>query len=426
MTSTILCGICHYDDTIKDARQWCINCEEGLCEDCEKVHRSTKNTRTHKIISIIDYQQIKDVLSTAFTDLEVTINGALQNSEKNIIDIKSCSEAFDKQEDNIKGYIKEMREKLNKHLDDMEHKLTTDFSTKSEYCKTAYANIIKQLISTDDKLAKLKKDTENLKRIASDKQTFLGTREIGKVVEKEIKLMKTICDAGKSYEIALELDANIISFLNNVSQLGRISIKEENANLQFKETKLNQAQMQVSLPLVTVVQALQLKEKFKLEKAGFMMTVTGCIMLQNGDMLIADHWDKNIVLISNESDKPAKYINISDFPYDITIIDHNLIAITHGSGSNTLDVLNLSTGVVEKEIQTQQFATKHFTTQDCYGISYWDDKLYVMVERVGIVVIDTSGKALETLPIDTEKVRKVVVFKDRIYYTNRKRTPCIV
>ncbi|CAC5389076.1 unnamed protein product [Mytilus coruscus] len=200
MTSTILCGICHYEDTIKDARQWCTNCEEGLCEDCEKIHRSTKNTRTHKIISIIDYQQKKDVLvsqvceqhgksydlycpthdnaiciacvdqhkscseviqlieavvnikeSTAFTDLEDTINGALQNSKKNIIDIKSSSEAFDKQEENIKIYIQGMREILNKHLDDMEQNLISDFSTKSGFCKTAYANTIKQLISTDDK-----------------------------------------------------------------------------------------------------------------------------------------------------------------------------------------------------------------------------------------------------------------------------------
>ncbi|XP_052066518.1 protein wech-like isoform X1 [Mytilus californianus] len=390
MTSTVECGICHYDDTIKDARQWCTNCEEGLCEDCEKVHRSTKNTRTHKIISIDDYREIKDVLvshvceqhgksydlycpthdnticivcidqhkscsqviplteavvnikeSTALSDLENKINGALHNSKKNIIDIKSSAEAFDKQEENIKKCIKEVREELNKHLDEMEQKLTEDFATKYEYCNTAYANTIKQLISSDDKLANLKNETESIKRFASDEQIFLGTRAIGKVVEKEITSIKTIYNAVQSYEINFELDANISSFLDNVSHLGSILVKEENVNLQFKEQKLNQAQMQVSLPLVNVVHELQLKHMFKLEKASLKMVVTGCIMLANGDMLIADHWNRNIVLISNESDKPAKYINISDFPYDITMIDHNLIVITHGTSSNTLDVLNL-------------------------------------------------------------------------------------
>ncbi|CAC5389077.1 unnamed protein product [Mytilus coruscus] len=297
-----------------------------------------------------------------------------------------------------------MREILNKHLDDMEQNLIADFSTKSGFCKTAYANTIKQLIPIDDKLAKLKNETESLKRIASDEQIFLGTREICKVVEQEINSMKTILNAAKSYEINLELDSDIFStFLDNVSHLGSISINENNANLQFKEIKLNQAQMQVSLPLVNVVQELQLREKLKLEKTSLKIVVTGCILLVNGDILIADHWDTNIVLKPYESDP-----------------DH--IAITYGSsGTNILDVIKLSSGALEKEIQTQQFAKKHSTTENCFGISYWDNKIYVMVEKVGIVVLDTSGKALNTISIDTEKGRKVVVFKDRIYYTDRKK-----
>ncbi|CAG2194434.1 unnamed protein product [Mytilus edulis] len=468
MTSTILCGICHYEDTIKDARQWCTNCEEGLCEDCENVHRSTKNTRTHKIISIDDYQEIKDVLvsqvceqhgksydlycpthdnaicigcidqhkscsqvipltdavvnikeSTALTDLEDTINGALHNSKTNIKVIKSSAEAFDKQEEKIKKHIKEVREDLNKHLDEMEQKLTKDFATKSENCKTAYANTITQIMSSDDKLKKLKKGTENLKRIALDKQIFLGTRKIGKVVEKEINSMKSIFDAEKSYEIDFELDANISSFLNNVSHLGSISIKEYNANLQFQEPNLNQAQMQVSLPLV---QELQLKYKLKLQKINLKLVVTGCIMLTNGDVIIADHWTIHIVLISHESGSNHNYINIRGRPYDLTMIDPDHIAITYGStGSNIVNVIKLSTGVTVKKIPTKQFAKKDSVTQSCFGISYWDGKLYVMVEMIGIVVLDTSGKALNTLSIDTEKGRKIVVFKDRIYYTNRKK-----
>ncbi|XP_052066803.1 uncharacterized protein LOC127706320 isoform X1 [Mytilus californianus] len=305
----------------------------------------------------------------------------------------------------------------------MEQNLISDFSTKSGSCKTSYANTIKQLISTDDKLEKLKNKTESLKRIASDEQIFLGTREICKVVEQEINSMKTIFNAAKSYEINLELDSDIFStFLDNVSQLGSISIKENNANLQFKEIKLNQAQMQVSLPLVNVVQELQLIEKLKLEKTSLKIVVTGCILLVNGDMLIADHWDANIVLKPYESGSYYNYIKIRGLPYDLTMIDPDHIAITYGSsGTNILDVINLSSGAVEKEIQTQQFAKKHSTIEDCFGISYWDNKIYVMVEKVGIVVLDTSGKALDTISIDTEKGRKVVVFNDRIYYTNRKK-----
>lgn len=31
------CGPCGYDYVNKEARRWCTNCEDGLCEYCEKV-----------------------------------------------------------------------------------------------------------------------------------------------------------------------------------------------------------------------------------------------------------------------------------------------------------------------------------------------------------------------------------------------------
>lgn len=55
------CGPCRYDDVTKNAKRWCTNCEEGLCEDCENVHRKSKVSRSHKVISIQDYRKIENV-----------------------------------------------------------------------------------------------------------------------------------------------------------------------------------------------------------------------------------------------------------------------------------------------------------------------------------------------------------------------------
>ncbi|CAC5388645.1 unnamed protein product [Mytilus coruscus] len=55
------CGPCGYDDATKEARRWCTNCDEGLCEDCEKAHIKNKISRNHKIISIEDYRKIENV-----------------------------------------------------------------------------------------------------------------------------------------------------------------------------------------------------------------------------------------------------------------------------------------------------------------------------------------------------------------------------
>jgi hypothetical protein len=40
----------------KYADQWCLECDEGLCSECEnKVHKISKVTRNHGIISIENY-----------------------------------------------------------------------------------------------------------------------------------------------------------------------------------------------------------------------------------------------------------------------------------------------------------------------------------------------------------------------------------
>ncbi|XP_052059520.1 zinc-binding protein A33-like [Mytilus californianus] len=145
----------HYD-------LYCTTHDTVLCIACVDHHKSCS-----QVIPLIEASAHAKQFA-ALADLEDTINWALEDTKTNIKAMKLSAEAFDTQEENIKKYKKEMREKLNQRLHDMEQKLTVDLSTKSECCKTAYANIIKQLILADNKLAKLKKDTESLKQIASD------------------------------------------------------------------------------------------------------------------------------------------------------------------------------------------------------------------------------------------------------------------
>ncbi|CAG2214000.1 unnamed protein product [Mytilus edulis] len=186
MSSSIFCGPCQYEEIIKGAKKWCTDCEDGYCEDCEKVHRSTKMSRNHKLISIADYRKIKDVSvkqncedhgkkfdlycvthdralciscvnqhkscadvtpleeaarnakeSTAFADLEDTINGALKNIGKCIEDQESTEKHVENQKQMITKNIKEIREKINKQLNILEQKLINDLSVISAKCKSS-------------------------------------------------------------------------------------------------------------------------------------------------------------------------------------------------------------------------------------------------------------------------------------------------
>ena len=62
-TADILCGICESQHITNCAGHWCPECEEGLCSDCQKHHSLSKATRTHGIISIENYMKLPTSIS---------------------------------------------------------------------------------------------------------------------------------------------------------------------------------------------------------------------------------------------------------------------------------------------------------------------------------------------------------------------------
>ena len=55
----ILCGICEAQHVTKNADQWCPECGEGLCSDCENHHKISKSSKNHCVISIEYYHKLR-------------------------------------------------------------------------------------------------------------------------------------------------------------------------------------------------------------------------------------------------------------------------------------------------------------------------------------------------------------------------------
>lgn len=43
LSATDPCGPCKYDGVDKEPNSWCIICEDGLCDNCEKEHKKKQN-----------------------------------------------------------------------------------------------------------------------------------------------------------------------------------------------------------------------------------------------------------------------------------------------------------------------------------------------------------------------------------------------
>ncbi|CAC5408353.1 unnamed protein product [Mytilus coruscus] len=229
----IHCGPCSFDDVTKEAGRWCTNCEEGLCEDCEHVHRKSKISRNHRVISIEDYRKIENVSislicsansrqSAALFDLQEMIERTLYNVKQRIKNRESATKEMEKQELTVKTMVFESRMIINGHLDRLQDKLLNELTSTSDTCKSKYLKILQKLKSTAEMLTKLREQTLHMKQFSSDIQVFLGTRQFNRLIESEIKSMKDEIGPIKDYELKVENHSIIEKLLNEVEEFGQI------------------------------------------------------------------------------------------------------------------------------------------------------------------------------------------------------------
>lgn len=463
-TSTILCGPCGYDHYNKPAKSWCTYCEEGFCGDCEKVHRATKMSRDHKFIEIDDYKQISDVTinqtclehdkrfefyckthdnvlckacllslhractdviplddvaknaktSTALADLEDSICDVLKNVKSLIQDREIASKTIVTQEKMIKNKIEESRVKINKCLDTMEEKLIHELAIKSNGHKAKNESILTYLESTENTLMGLNKKINAIKQFASDQQVFLGVHQLSKTLNKTLNLARTDVGSMENVQIKVQFHSIINSLLTDVNKYGYISIDTTPTNIPVFPQKLDQAQMHMRMLSMKnsndIHLQLQYKVKIKQESSG-VMWISGCTILPDGQILIADYRGKRQLMQYGTQGTSYLDIPVSANPFDLTLIETERVGISYGH-AGYIEILNISSRKVEKRIELNDC---------CCGISCHDEKLYVVVDNHGIVVVNLEGNFINTIRIGIDDVERITTKRDRIYYTHFKK-----
>ncbi|XP_071140272.1 uncharacterized protein [Mytilus edulis] len=132
------------------------------------------------------------------------------------------------------------------------------------------------------------------------------------------------------------------------------------------------------------------------------MNIGSCMKVDN-TLVFADYFDEKLIIRKTDVAE-VFYIPMPYRPCYITDIDSNTVAVTC-----TLDrfilIINLSTGEVTSTIETS----------DClWGISYYDNNLYVVIGRIEkqMHVMDLMGNVIRMLPVGT--IRGITVHRDRL------------
>lgn len=133
-----------------------------------------------------------------------------------------------------------------------------------------------------------------------------------------------------------------------------------------------------------------------------------CLNLPTGNMIFTEP-NRKLLQVYDKTGTFLETIYLSGRPFDIAIISNKLIAVSYGEG-RYVEILDLKTKNI---IQTFYWDT------NCVGISYIDNKLYVVIEGRGIVVLDyLSGQTIRTLPVKINQKSFLLVTHDSIFFTN--------
>ncbi|XP_063418519.1 tripartite motif-containing protein 16-like [Mytilus trossulus] len=454
----IPCGPCSVDDVIKNAWRWCTSCEEGICEDCEHVHRRSKSSRNHRVISIEDYSKIEhfsisqiceqhgenlewfckchdevlcvvcvpskhkacsDVLpisansanarqSSALSDLEEKIEGNLCNVKQCIKNRESATKEIKRQELEVKTMIIETRQKLNGQLDKLQEKMLHELRSTADTCKSKYIKILENLKSTEEMLTKLRQETEHMKQFSSDIQVFLGTRQVNKRIIHKVESTKREIGAAKDYELKVSIDRLIEKLSIDVEEFGKLTVLESAVNLNFWDTKIDQAQIEINVPITESISDIkpQLINSFQMSSERN-LNVTSCLILPNGNLLIANSTKNSNLKEYSYTGEHIRDIPISGWLNDIVLIDLDRIVVTY-TNTSFLEIRNNNTFNVEKKISLQKY---------CWGVSHADGKLYV-VHGDSIQVLDLSGRQLKTIKTASTSVSRIFASRDRIVYSD--------
>ena len=455
--SDVLCSICEAQHTIKNAANWCPECEEGLCSECLKHHTVSKYTKSHEVISIGNYHKIPQSVSQIvqhctqhdrryqhYCPMHESLCCPLCISEyhndcvgllaiENIVKTAKASAMLDSIEDSLKDIssnmervirdreenltkitdrrrkihneIQEERRKINEHLDKLEEKVIENLDAEEAKLKSEIENLLEKLNKKAVTIEMLQSKLSAVKLYASDLQIFLGGRTILREVEVEEMYLTTLLEEKCLQQVNLCYRPEEKMAVCRETSPPAINIKGE---------KDKQAQIMTITPPVRNVSIHDINLLLLRTKERLCNQITGCTITPNGKFIFADWVIKGLHILNEDwtSDNlDIKLPAIRD-SYDVTCIGDTRLAISTGRFQQII-ILNIASKKIEKIINTSDW---------CYGITQNEGSLLFCEKSRGISRVQLPGNNISLLVKQKgfPTWAYVITSEDNIYHTNYK------
>jgi hypothetical protein len=257
-------------------------CRSHECPCCRKC--TIENHQDCKDVVIIE-DIIQDVkTSVSFDDLQQQLSVISKNIQRIQENRQANAVLIRKQKERIEKDIRDLRETMNNHLDKLQEKLLTELTQVELKTNNGIQELLTTLQRKEEEIYQSQVNIENIKKYASELQTFLGLKQIQDISMKNENCIESLLKDGnfKETRLSFKADDQILNLLNNINSFGEIIIKMQSSDVDIETYKQNQAQQRVfNIPVFVNGLMLKLKKRIKTGRSN----VEVCCILSNGTMV---------------------------------------------------------------------------------------------------------------------------------------------
>ncbi|XP_052058448.1 uncharacterized protein LOC127698804 [Mytilus californianus] len=460
LTERYLCNICKQNEASSTVI-WCIDCEVSLCMECEKHHKNSAASKDHKTIITEDYHKLPSFMKETCSlckdhdrkyelycsvhacaccsectsdkhnqcqDMmrlsEILGNKKLSDSvpplEK---DLKDIGEKFEhiieylhkiittnkNQKTQILSEIKSVRKSIDDYLDKLESQILDELESKHLMIQSKMGDLVQQIEQRAKQIGHLQEDFYKMTQYATEWQTYVGLREMGKASLQEIKYVEDLESKGHidKNNLHVNISSALQSILKDIKSFGDISITKQPYSSKVMVITGDEVQHSISkFPNIEQIKPTFLNTlKFPEGQKYLMMKL---LVLDDGKFLALENHQKSLMLFGSDGFCWRNVVKFSqdDFPFNFCNISNNIVAVS----------LYYKHQVILVDIEKNKTIETIDISGACWDISCYGQTLAISLsDDAKIILLNLQDKSREI--IEAVQLTHLVLFEENIYCT---------
>jgi len=464
-SSPSFCGICDIRHISKLSEVWCPVCEEGLCAECIEYHSLVKLSRGHITIPISEYQKLpsfvleikehcsehhekfnlyckehecaccgicmvethKDCLNVAvlenivkdvktsdvFNEIEQLINEMIEIIGKIRQNRETNSSAVREQKIIVENEIREVRTKINNRLDNLQEDLMKELTEAEKQIAEETRDLMVSLDEKQKELTEYQTNIVNIKKYASNLQTYLVVKQIEKDIETQDTCLQSNVNSLKQANLSYKKDTDLETITSSIQKFGEVVVESKPCELTLARKKDKQAQMMVAdLSPPMSVDNIQLKLKQQINIKG--IWIRGCSFLPDGRMVLSCYSTDTVRFINEEGVECFQIVKDKTgfCTYDTVYIkDNNSVAVSSGREINRC--------ITIIDLESREVMTTISMDTPIFGMVVRGRTIYYCAWDEGLKMLNLSDKTVsDIISSDMSGIYYVATSGDKLYYTD--------